>query len=147
MCESHTISGGCAHSFERSGFKFDSGPSIFSGFTGPVANPLKQAGFVSLWFVCHAFLRLSVVVVAVVAVVFVLVVLLLVCSLLSLSLLFSGWLVAMIRCGDLLGLVSVSAPIVACESILIGTLDVSVPVPCVVVSVHLCICAFDVRLV
>ena len=42
VCESHTIPGGCAHSFERDGFKFDSGPSIFSGFTGPVANPLKQ---------------------------------------------------------------------------------------------------------
>eukprot|EP00903_Cladosiphon_okamuranus_P006653 g6496.t1 len=42
VCESHTIPGGCAHSFEREGFKFDSGPSIFSGFTGPVPNPLKQ---------------------------------------------------------------------------------------------------------
>lgn len=44
VCESHTIPGGCAHSFERDGFKFDSGPSIFSGFTGPVPNPLKQVG-------------------------------------------------------------------------------------------------------
>nr|ATQ36024.1 prolycopene isomerase-like2 [Petalonia fascia] len=42
VCESHTIPGGCAHSFERDGYKFDSGPSIFSGFTGPVPNPLKQ---------------------------------------------------------------------------------------------------------
>ncbi|CAM9806742.1 unnamed protein product [Pylaiella littoralis] len=42
VCESHTIPGGCAHSFERDGYKFDSGPSIFSGFTGPVLNPLKQ---------------------------------------------------------------------------------------------------------
>lgn len=44
VCESHTIAGGCAHSFERGGYKFDSGPSIFSGFTGPVPNPLKQVG-------------------------------------------------------------------------------------------------------
>lgn len=44
VCESHTIPGGCAHSFERDGYKFDSGPSIFSGFTGPVLNPLKQVG-------------------------------------------------------------------------------------------------------
>jgi phytoene dehydrogenase-like protein len=26
VCESHTIPGGAAHSFERDGFKFDSGP-------------------------------------------------------------------------------------------------------------------------
>lgn len=50
VCESHTIPGGCAHSFERDGYKFDSGPSIFSGFTGPVPNPLKQVGRRGLFF-------------------------------------------------------------------------------------------------
>ena len=50
VCESHTIPGGCAHSFERDGYKFDSGPSIFSGFTGPVPNPLKQVRSLSLGF-------------------------------------------------------------------------------------------------
>lgn len=31
VCESHTQPGGCAHGFDRSGYKFDSGPSLFSG--------------------------------------------------------------------------------------------------------------------
>ncbi|CAM9672144.1 unnamed protein product [Choristocarpus tenellus] len=31
VCESHTQAGGCAHGFERGGYKFDSGPSLFSG--------------------------------------------------------------------------------------------------------------------
>ncbi|MBD0270154.1 MAG: NAD(P)/FAD-dependent oxidoreductase, partial [Cyanobacteria bacterium Co-bin8] len=30
VCESHSIAGGAAHSFERSGFTFDSGPSLYS---------------------------------------------------------------------------------------------------------------------
>ena len=30
VCEAHSIPGGCAHSFERSGFSFDSGPSLWS---------------------------------------------------------------------------------------------------------------------
>ena len=28
VCESHSIAGGAAHSFERDGYKFDSGPSL-----------------------------------------------------------------------------------------------------------------------
>ncbi|MDB9524545.1 NAD(P)/FAD-dependent oxidoreductase [Oscillatoria sp. CS-180] len=43
ICESHTIPGGAAHGFERQGFKFDSGPSFFSGLGDPVSrNPLRQ---------------------------------------------------------------------------------------------------------
>ncbi|GMN26907.1 hypothetical protein TIFTF001_001455 [Ficus carica] len=44
VLESHDIPGGAAHSFEIKGFKFDSGPSLFSGFQsrGPQANPLAQ---------------------------------------------------------------------------------------------------------
>lgn len=34
VCESHTQPGGCAHGFDRKGYKFDSGPSLFSGVTG-----------------------------------------------------------------------------------------------------------------
>ena len=43
VCESHTIAGGAAHSFERNGYKFDSGPSLYSGLsTSPTNNPLRQ---------------------------------------------------------------------------------------------------------
>jgi carotene isomerase len=42
VCESHTIPGGAAHAFERNGFKFDSGPSLYSGLSGPSLNPLRQ---------------------------------------------------------------------------------------------------------
>ncbi|HEY9799341.1 MAG TPA: NAD(P)/FAD-dependent oxidoreductase [Leptolyngbyaceae cyanobacterium] len=43
VCESHTIAGGAAHSFERQGFKFDSGPSLYSGLSySPSVNPLRQ---------------------------------------------------------------------------------------------------------
>ncbi|MBE7379996.1 MAG: FAD-dependent oxidoreductase [Leptolyngbya sp. SIO1E4] len=43
VCESHTLPGGAAHGFERQGFKFDSGPSFFSGLGDPASrNPLKQ---------------------------------------------------------------------------------------------------------
>lgn len=43
VCESHTIPGGAAHGFARQGFKFDSGPSFFSGLSDPVSrNPLRQ---------------------------------------------------------------------------------------------------------
>ncbi len=43
VCESHTIPGGAAHSFDRRGFRFDSGPSLFSGIAAsPSANPLRQ---------------------------------------------------------------------------------------------------------
>eukprot|EP00854_Cymbomonas_tetramitiformis_P019420 gene19420-23220_t len=43
ICESHYIAGGAAHSFERDGFKFDSGPSFYSGISNfPSVNPLGQ---------------------------------------------------------------------------------------------------------
>lgn len=43
VCESHTIAGGAAHGFECGGFKFDSGPSLYSGLSySPSANPLRQ---------------------------------------------------------------------------------------------------------
>jgi phytoene dehydrogenase-like protein len=42
-CESHAIPGGAAHSFERDGFTFDSGPSLHSGLSYcPSSNPLKH---------------------------------------------------------------------------------------------------------
>ncbi len=42
VCESHTIAGGAAHSFERQGYWFDSGPSLHSGLSSPSPNPLRQ---------------------------------------------------------------------------------------------------------
>lgn len=42
VCESHSVPGGAAHSFERDGYHFESGPSLYSGMDskGPTANPL-----------------------------------------------------------------------------------------------------------
>ncbi|KAI9107304.1 hypothetical protein K1719_021692 [Acacia pycnantha] len=44
VLESHDLPGGAAHSFDIKGYKFDSGPSLFSGLQsrGPQANPLAQ---------------------------------------------------------------------------------------------------------
>ncbi|MBT9317255.1 phytoene desaturase family protein [Leptothoe spongobia] len=43
VCESHSIAGGAAHGFERGGFLFDSGPSLYSGLSySPSPNPLRQ---------------------------------------------------------------------------------------------------------
>lgn len=43
VCESHSIAGGAAHGFEYQGFKFDSGPSLYSGLSySPSTNPLRQ---------------------------------------------------------------------------------------------------------
>lgn len=44
VLESHDTPGGAAHSFEIKDYKFDSGPSLFSGFQsrGLQANPLAQ---------------------------------------------------------------------------------------------------------
>jgi phytoene dehydrogenase-like protein len=43
LCESHTIPGGAAHGFERQGFSFDSGPSLYSGMSyRPSTNPLRH---------------------------------------------------------------------------------------------------------
>lgn len=44
VLESHDLPGGAAHSFDIKNYKFDSGPSLFSGLQsrGPQANPLAQ---------------------------------------------------------------------------------------------------------
>lgn len=43
VCESHSLAGGAAHGFEKGGFNFDSGPSLYSGLSySPSANPLRQ---------------------------------------------------------------------------------------------------------
>ncbi|KAG6517348.1 hypothetical protein ZIOFF_020733 [Zingiber officinale] len=44
VLESHDLPGGAAHSFDVKGYKFDSGPSLFSGFQsrGLQANPIAQ---------------------------------------------------------------------------------------------------------
>ena len=44
VCESHAIAGGAAHSFQRRGFTFDSGPSFYCGLgkQRPSLNPLRQ---------------------------------------------------------------------------------------------------------
>lgn len=43
VCESHNLAGGCAHGFRYKGFKFDSGPSLYSGLSySPSSNPLRQ---------------------------------------------------------------------------------------------------------
>ena len=42
VCESHSIPGGCAHSFERAGYTFDSGPSLWSGCASASPNPLRS---------------------------------------------------------------------------------------------------------
>jgi phytoene dehydrogenase-like protein len=44
VLESHDIPGGCAHTWERRGYHFESGPSLYSGFssTDGSPNPLKN---------------------------------------------------------------------------------------------------------
>eukprot|EP00962_Isochrysis_galbana_P037823 scaffold13304_cov112-Isochrysis_galbana.AAC.2 len=42
VCEAHYLPGGCAHSFQRAGYTFDSGPSLWSGCAAPSYNPLRQ---------------------------------------------------------------------------------------------------------
>ncbi|MEM8544954.1 MAG: NAD(P)/FAD-dependent oxidoreductase [Cyanobacteria bacterium P01_H01_bin.119] len=43
LCESHSLPGGAAHDFTRSGFRFDSGPSFYCGLSDPHSlNPLRQ---------------------------------------------------------------------------------------------------------
>lgn len=43
ICESHTIPGGAAHGFERAGYTFDSGPSLYSGMSYRAStNPLRH---------------------------------------------------------------------------------------------------------
>lgn len=44
VCESHNIPGGAAHAWERDGYTFESGPSLYSGMASrPSANPIGQA--------------------------------------------------------------------------------------------------------
>eukprot|EP01035_Chromulina_nebulosa_P017570 gene17570-23137_t len=40
--ESHYLPGGVAHSFERDGFKFDAGPSLWNGMNTKPYNPLRE---------------------------------------------------------------------------------------------------------
>ena len=43
VLESHDTAGGCAHTWERRGFHFESGPSLYSGFSMDESpNPLKN---------------------------------------------------------------------------------------------------------
>ncbi|CAK0810282.1 unnamed protein product [Prorocentrum cordatum] len=47
VCEAHDTAGGAAHEWRRKvpgvgTFRFDSGPSLFSGMSAPSANPLRQ---------------------------------------------------------------------------------------------------------
>lgn len=43
VCESHSIPGGAAHAFKYQGYRFDSGPSLYSGLSySPSPNPLRQ---------------------------------------------------------------------------------------------------------
>lgn len=44
VCESHSIPGGAAHAWERDGYHFESGPSLYSGMDarGTGANPLAH---------------------------------------------------------------------------------------------------------
>ena len=43
ICEAHSQPGGVAHSFNMKGYKFESGPSLWSGIgRWPTTNPLGQ---------------------------------------------------------------------------------------------------------
>ena len=42
VLESHYLPGGCAHTFERDGYKFDAGPSLWNGMDTRPYNPLRQ---------------------------------------------------------------------------------------------------------
>ena len=42
VLESHYLPGGVAHTFERDGFKFDAGPSLWNGMATKPFNPLRQ---------------------------------------------------------------------------------------------------------
>lgn len=54
VIESYSLPGGAAHSFERNGFKFDSGPSLYSGLSyRPSSNPSDKC-WMPLERNCHA---------------------------------------------------------------------------------------------
>eukprot|EP00468_Gymnochlora_sp_CCMP2014_P007040 CAMPEP_0167746816 /NCGR_PEP_ID=MMETSP0110_2-20121227/3927_1 /TAXON_ID=629695 /ORGANISM="Gymnochlora sp., Strain CCMP2014" /LENGTH=553 /DNA_ID=CAMNT_0007631631 /DNA_START=78 /DNA_END=1739 /DNA_ORIENTATION=+ len=42
VLESHSRAGGAAHGFERRGYRFDTGPSLYAGMSTPSVNPLRQ---------------------------------------------------------------------------------------------------------
>ena len=42
VLESHYATGGVAHTFERRGFKFDAGPSLWNGMSTKPYNPLRE---------------------------------------------------------------------------------------------------------
>jgi len=42
VLESHYLPGGVAHTFERGGFKFDAGPSLWNGMSTKPYNPLRE---------------------------------------------------------------------------------------------------------
>lgn len=61
VLESHDLPGGAAHSFEIKGYKFDSGPSLFSGLQsrGLQANPLAQVILFFISLLSPIYLNLS----------------------------------------------------------------------------------------
>lgn len=42
VLESHYLPGGVAHTFERDGFQFDAGPSLWNGMATKPYNPLRE---------------------------------------------------------------------------------------------------------
>ena len=42
VLESHYLPGGVAHTFEKDGFKFDAGPSLWNGMSTKPYNPLRE---------------------------------------------------------------------------------------------------------
>ena len=42
VLESHYLPGGVAHTFERGGFHFDAGPSLWNGMATKPYNPLRE---------------------------------------------------------------------------------------------------------
>jgi NAD(P)-binding Rossmann-like domain len=42
VLESHYLPGGVAHTFEREGFRFDAGPSLWNGMATRPYNPLRE---------------------------------------------------------------------------------------------------------
>ena len=42
VLESHYLPGGAAHTFERDGFQFDAGPSLWNGMATKPYNPLRE---------------------------------------------------------------------------------------------------------
>ena len=54
ICESHDVEGGCCHTWERQGYHFESGPSLYSGFStemsnNPLANVFQIIGESPEW--------------------------------------------------------------------------------------------------